>query len=605
MTGPPTLRTLMEQLPTFGERRAAGVRASFGTRWWTCTQLYCNSLYAAHLFQERSLRAGDRVVLYAPLCPEWIALFMGCVWRGLVVVPLDARASLNDLKATAKNSSAKLVVFTAGQAIDAIGCPLLRIDNLEAPRGLVLDAAELRVSVGNNDTAIEDASHDDGGRTLTATHAELLEQVDRMTQQCLLPGRVRRSAALVASLQANAGCIPAILFSLMAGEPVLFVESAAPHHVLRSADAIESGRLIASSALLHSLEELLVSRQASFRTVIVSDRGMRSQSREFWQRCGIRVVESTAASTTFTDHSQCDPIYLDDILKESDSPARAAKLVDYIESNFPDAPIATVREFVRTLPIESIEQAEVVALLLASSAIDIESALNAEDSIVVRSRWKHRAPDWQSSRVGSILRTIVSPIFRRFVLGIVLHGRVTGLNHLRDLSGPLFFALRRSDRRHPVEFLSVVKALPPRLGRRVMFGVSDRPFFESHFYRRPSDSWLYRLFVGSVALLGLPSVLPYVLFESGLSHGFEEMCSWVNRGYCPLVTWTPAMARLATEVQATIVPIRLRGQWNSWWNANVQVHFGVPRRTLPFANADFTYLDIEGGFRDALPEVEA
>jgi hypothetical protein len=154
-----------------------------------------------------------------------------------------------------------------------------------------------------------------------------------------------------------------------------------------------------------------------------------------------------------------------------------------------------------------------------------------------------------------------------------------------------------------VEFLAVVKALPPSLGRRVMLGVSDRPFFESHFYRRPGDTWLYRFFVGWVAMFGLPCVFPYALLESALSHGFEEICCWADRGYYPLVTWSPAMARLATELQATVIPVRLRGRSKGWWNAEVQVHFGIPRRNLPFADEGFTHLDVEAGLRATWPEV--
>jgi hypothetical protein len=197
----------------------------------------------------------------------------------------------------------------------------------------------------------------------------------------------------------------------------------------------------------------------------------------------------------------------------------------------------------------------------------------------------------------------VSPIFRRLILAFVARVRVTGLDRLDGLKGPIFFASRRSDRRHPAEFLGVVRALPPRLARRVMVGVSDRPFLESHFYRRPGDSLPYRLLISWVALFGLPSVMPYALLESALSHGFEEICDWAARGYHPLVTWSPAMALLATEVQATVIPVRLRGRSRGWWNTEVFVQFGVPRQILPFADPGFTYLDVETGLRAPLPEV--
>ena len=621
MTESHTLQTLLESLPGFVGRRAVGARATFGTRWWSFEQLYRNSLYAAHLLAQCKLRKGDRVVLYAPVCPEWTALLLGCALRGLIPVIIDANASTDTLRATALEVSARLVVFTAGQDIEAMACPMLRVDDMETPSELALDVAALRVPISGVDPAIEYTCCNPIVRSWISTHREVMEQIEQPGQRASEQGGRTSSTVIAAFPHLGSQWMSNVLSSLQIGKPVLFSRSSSPHHLLRVLHSGVASRLVASRAIVDSVEAYILAKQRSapgkgsgkalFRrtvdpslsSVLISDGGLRPNSREFWERNGVRVLEGTASSCLSAEELQCEPTNLDEIVQDSDSPRRAARLVRYIESNLSVGQLSTVREFLKTLPLDSIEQAEVMAMLLDSSVPDAEEALNEEDGIAVRSHWRHKAPAWQFSFAGTALRGIVSPTFRRLVLRIVLRERVTGCERLQGLSGPLIFALRRSDRRHPVEFLAVVKALPPSLGRRVMLGVSDRPFFESHFYRRPGDTWLYRFFVGWVAMFGLPCVFPYALLESALSHGFEEICCWADRGYYPLVTWSPAMARLATELQATVIPVRLRGRSKGWWNAEVQVHFGIPRRNLPFADEGFTHLDVEAGLRATWPEV--
>lgn len=616
MTDSYTLQTLLESLPTFVGRRAVGARATFGTRWWSFEQLYRNSLYAVHLLAQCKLRKGDRVVLYAPVCPEWTALLLGCTLRGLVPVIIDANASTETLRAIAAEVSAQLVIFTAGQDIEAMACPLLRVDDMETPSKLALDVAALRIPISGVDPAIEYTCCDPIVRSWISTHREVMEQMEQMGQRASEQGE-RTSLTVVAAFpQSGSQWMSSVLSSLRIGKPVLFSQSSTPHHLLRAVRSSTASRLVATRAVVDSVEAYILAKQRSvpakalFRraagpslnSAVIIDGCLRPKSREFWERAGVRVLEGTASSSLSAEELQREPINLHEVVQDRDSPRRAARLVRYIESNLSVGQLSTVRRFLKTLPLDSIEQAEVMAILLDSSVPDAEEALNEEDGIAVRSPWRHKAPAWQFSFTGTALRGIVSPIFRRLMLRIVLRERATGFERLQDLSGPLIFALRRSDRRHPVEFLAVVKSLPPSLGRRVMLGVSDRPFFESHFYRRPGDTWLYRLFVGWVAMFGLPCVFPYTLLESALSHGFEEICCWADRGYHPLVTWSPAMARLATELQATVIPVRLRGRSRGWWNAEVQVHFGVPRRNLPFADAGFTHLDVEAGLRATWPE---
>src|SRR3989442_1327363 len=65
--------------------------------------------FAARL-HELGLRKGDKVVVWSENRPEWIVAFWGCLLVGVVVVPIDYRASPDFLGRVAHIVSAKIVL---------------------------------------------------------------------------------------------------------------------------------------------------------------------------------------------------------------------------------------------------------------------------------------------------------------------------------------------------------------------------------------------------------------------------------------------------------------------------------------------------------------
>ena len=45
------------------------------------------------LLQERGVKPGERILLWAPNSPLWVAAYFGCHKIGAVVVPLDVRST--------------------------------------------------------------------------------------------------------------------------------------------------------------------------------------------------------------------------------------------------------------------------------------------------------------------------------------------------------------------------------------------------------------------------------------------------------------------------------------------------------------------------------
>src|SRR6185436_2414106 len=89
--------------------------------------------FAAMLYQF-GLRKGDKVLFWSENRPEWIVAFWGCLLRGIVVVPIDYRASPDFLARVARLVDAKLVLI--GQDVPpfsaAIDAPVWKLHELES-----------------------------------------------------------------------------------------------------------------------------------------------------------------------------------------------------------------------------------------------------------------------------------------------------------------------------------------------------------------------------------------------------------------------------------------------------------------------------------------
>src|SRR6266851_7567689 len=76
--------------------------------------------FAARL-HEAGLRKGDKIVFWSENRPEWIVAFWGCLLRGIVVVPIDYRASPDFLARVSRIVAAKLVLV--GQDVPPLQSP--------------------------------------------------------------------------------------------------------------------------------------------------------------------------------------------------------------------------------------------------------------------------------------------------------------------------------------------------------------------------------------------------------------------------------------------------------------------------------------------------
>ena len=105
--------TLLSYLPEFldrGEDRALMGRSGLRTDYWSYRRLARTSFQVARELASRGLGQGDRLLLREDNSPEWVATFLGCLMRGVVVVPLDAQSSPEFIAGVEQQTRPKIVL---------------------------------------------------------------------------------------------------------------------------------------------------------------------------------------------------------------------------------------------------------------------------------------------------------------------------------------------------------------------------------------------------------------------------------------------------------------------------------------------------------------
>ena len=105
--------------------------SGFRTDRWTYGTLLSVASQFARELETRGISRGDRVLIWGGSSGEWLAVFLGCLLRGAVSVPMDAIASPEFARRVADEAKVKLAV--ASRDLPSIeGIPRLILDDLRA-----------------------------------------------------------------------------------------------------------------------------------------------------------------------------------------------------------------------------------------------------------------------------------------------------------------------------------------------------------------------------------------------------------------------------------------------------------------------------------------
>ena len=127
------LASIVSDFRRHGNQTAVVIRQGLRRHTVTYSELATLAGRFSSELAHRGIVKGDRILIWGPNGPEWIAAFFGCVLRGVVPVPLDDAGSLDFAQRVERDVAPKLIVGSAAHLTALDGAvPQFRLEDFTA-----------------------------------------------------------------------------------------------------------------------------------------------------------------------------------------------------------------------------------------------------------------------------------------------------------------------------------------------------------------------------------------------------------------------------------------------------------------------------------------
>ena len=234
-------QTLVDLFAEFSESPVEFLQYDDGYRRWKYT--YAQVGLAARHFAARlaghNIHKGDKVIIWSENRPEWITAFWGCVLAGVIVVPIDFRASAGFLHRVQQIVDARMILIGEEVRLPAEeGAALVcRLRDLEWPT----TRCEIpSVSIDKNDLVeiVFTSGATGEPKGVLITHRNILAdivspaQIIRTYRKWFLPVLPLRFLSLIPLSHMFGQVVTMFLVPLIPGTAV-FMHGYSPHEIVR------------------------------------------------------------------------------------------------------------------------------------------------------------------------------------------------------------------------------------------------------------------------------------------------------------------------------------------------------------------------------------
>ncbi len=173
MTMRNNLLSFLDDCARRGDAAAFAHRRGLRVARWSYARLRATAFQFARELESRGIGRGDRVLFWAENSAEWVAVFFGCLLRGVIVVPVDMESAPEFVARIQKQVQAKLLLSSGGKCADI---PALSLEELSET--LARHASETYRAENIVDTEIVEIIFTSGTtaepKGVCLTHANLL-----------------------------------------------------------------------------------------------------------------------------------------------------------------------------------------------------------------------------------------------------------------------------------------------------------------------------------------------------------------------------------------------------------------------------------------------
>jgi long-chain acyl-CoA synthetase len=167
-----------------GDETAVRQRRGYRMETWTYGQIAATANQFACELQARGIAKGEALLLWGENSAEWIAVFLGCLVAGVVIVPIDQASPLEFACRVARDVNAKLVLRSRGRA----GCanlPAMELEDLPALVAKRDSSPYVSPAFSREDTLeiIYTSGTTAEPRGIVISHGNVLANIERLQQE--------------------------------------------------------------------------------------------------------------------------------------------------------------------------------------------------------------------------------------------------------------------------------------------------------------------------------------------------------------------------------------------------------------------------------------
>lgn len=223
-----TLGAYVEELAAqYGPKPALQYKPADKTEVWTYSELLERANRAAFWLREQGVEKGDRVILWAPNSPSWVAAFFGALRLGAIVVPLDVSSGGDFVRRIVELTEPKFAILSSTTAsawnYPAPSATITASETLPETREALSDAG-----VGPDDIAeiVFTAGTTGDPKGVMLTHGNILADLDSANHYVPDTPHFRTVSILPLShvLEQNVG----LLLAMKRGASIFYLASRQP-----------------------------------------------------------------------------------------------------------------------------------------------------------------------------------------------------------------------------------------------------------------------------------------------------------------------------------------------------------------------------------------
>jgi len=256
-------RLLVQYLDHFlqrGHETAYVQHRGYRTVRWSYRQVADLAFQFGRELDARVITKGERVLLWGPNSAEWVAAFLGCAWRGVVVVPMDDVATQDFASRVYKQVDAKLLVCSREHAQQSI--PTLPLESLPEALASQSPTAHPASEVEPHDTLeiVFTSGTTAGPKGVVITHGNVLANIAPLDLEIRKYLKYERWVHPVRFLNLLPlshvfGQFLGIFLPQLMGGTVIFQETFKPSEIIQTIRRERVSVLVAVPRVLQSLKE--------------------------------------------------------------------------------------------------------------------------------------------------------------------------------------------------------------------------------------------------------------------------------------------------------------------------------------------------------------